>query len=191
MKFLVLSACLAVASAQLVTYPNGAVAPVKTPEVQAAEAAHFAAKGLPYGLGYAGLAGYGGYGLGGVYGAGLYGGAYGAYGLGAYAGAYGLGAYAGYPGYTGYPYAPALVAHPNGAVVPAEPADVVAARAAHLAAKATPLVAPVHVAVGPAGPIAPYYAAGVEGLVAHPNGALVPAEPADVVAARAAHLAAF
>merc|ERR1711997_717860 len=144
MKFLVLSACLAVASAQLVTYPNGAVAPVKTPEVQAAEAAHFAAKGLPYGLGYAGLAGYGGYGLGGVYGAGLYG------------GAYGLGAYAGYPGYTGYPYAPALVAHPNGAVVPAEPADVVAARAAHLAAKATPLVAPVHAAVGPAGPIAPY-----------------------------------
>ena len=29
------------------------------------------------------------------------------------------------------------------------------------------------------------------GLVAHPNGALVPAEPADVVAARAEHLAHF
>merc|ERR1712045_306662 len=45
MKFLVLFACVAAASAQLVTYPNGAVAPAKTPEVQAAEAAHFAAKG--------------------------------------------------------------------------------------------------------------------------------------------------
>lgn len=184
MKFLVLSACLAVASAQLVTYPNGAVAPAKTPEVLAAEAAHFAAKGLP--LGYAGLAGYPYGGAYGAYGAGLYGGAY---PWGAYGGAYN--AYAGYPGYAGYPFAPALVAHPNGAIVPAEPADVVAARAAHLAAKATPLLAPVHAAVGPAGPVAPYYAPGFAGLVAHPNGALVPAEPADVVAARAEHLAAF
>merc|ERR1712061_692765 len=33
MKFLVLFACVAAASAQLVTYPNGAVAPAKTPEV--------------------------------------------------------------------------------------------------------------------------------------------------------------
>merc|ERR1711997_1151241 len=143
MKFLVLFACVAVASAQLVAYPNGAVAPAKTPEVAAAEAAHFAAKGLPWG-------------------------AYGAYGLG-------------HLGYAGYPWG--LVAHANGAVVPVEPADVVAARAAHLAAHGAPLV-------GPAGPIAPYYAEGVEGLVAHPNGALVPAEPADVVAARAEHLAA-
>jgi len=174
MKFLVtFFACVAAASAQLVTYPNGAVAPAKTPEVQAAEAAHFAAKGLPaYGLGYP-------YGLG-----------YAGLGWNGYAGAYGYpyaGAYAGYPGayagWAGYPYAPALVAHPNGAVVPAEPADVVAARAEHLAAKGAPLVAP-------AGPIAPYYAAGVAGLVAHPNGALVPAEPADVIAARADHLAA-
>ena len=31
------------ASAQLVAYPNGAIAPAKTPEVLAAEAAHFAA----------------------------------------------------------------------------------------------------------------------------------------------------
>ena len=173
-------ACVAAASAQLVTYPNGAVAPAKTPEVQAAEAAHFAAKGLPvgaYGLGYAGL-GYAGLGYAGL-------------GWNGYAGAYAgypyAGAYAGYPGayagWAGYPYAPALVAHPNGAVVPAEPADVVAARAEHLAAKGAPLVAP-------AGPVAPYYAAGFAGLVAHPNGALVPAEPADVVAARADHLAA-
>merc|ERR1712045_747677 len=112
MKFLALLATAATASAQLVAYPNGAVAPAKTPEVAAAEAAHFAAKGLPaypY-AGYAGL--YNGY-------AGLYNGAWAGYN-GAYAG------YAGYPyaGAYGYPYAPALVAHPNGAVVPAEPADV-------------------------------------------------------------------
>merc|ERR1712020_754055 len=155
MKFLVLFACVAVASAQLVTYPNGAVAPAKTPEVLAAEHAHFAAKGLP-------LAGYYG---------GLYGGAYNGLWNG-YAGAYN--------GWAGYRYAPALVGHPNGAVVPAEPADVVAARAEHLAAHGAPVVAP-------AATVAPYYAPGFAGLVAHPNGALVPAEPADVVAARADH----
>merc|ERR1712088_33008 len=105
MKFLVLFACVAAASAQLVTYPNGAVAPAKTPEVAAAEAAHFAAKGLPAWGAYP----------------------YGAYGWNGYAGAY-AGAY---NGWGGYPYASALVAHPNGAVVPAEPADVVAARAEH------------------------------------------------------------
>merc|ERR1712088_312163 len=135
MKFLVLFACVAAASAtNLVTYPNGAVAPALTPEVAAATAAHFAAKGVA------------GYPYGGVYGAygynGLYNGAYGAYGYGA--------GYAGYAGY-GYPYAPALVGHPNGAVVPAEPADVVAARAEHLAAHGAPLVAP-------AAAVAPYYA---------------------------------
>merc|ERR1712203_1321344 len=47
MKFMALLASAAAASAQLVSYPNGAVAPAKTPEVVAAEAAHFAAKGLP------------------------------------------------------------------------------------------------------------------------------------------------
>lgn len=177
MKFLVLFACVAVASAQLVTYPNGAVAPAKTPEVQAAEAAHFAAKGLPYAAGLYG----GAYGLWNGY-AGAYNG-YAGYGYGGYpyAGAYN--GYAGYAGWAGYPYAPALVGHPNGAVVPAEPADVVAARAEHLAAHGAPLLAP-------AAAIAPYYAPGFAGLVAHPNGALVPAEPADVVAARADHLAA-
>jgi len=182
MKFLVLFACVAVASAQLVTYPNGAVAPAKTPEVLAAEQAHFAAKGLPYGGYYGGL-------YGGAYN-GLwngYAGAYNGYAGYGYAGFPGYaGAYAGY-GYAGYPYAPALVGHPNGAVVPAEPADVVAARAEHLAAHGAPLVAPV---APVAAAIAPYYAPGFAGLVAHPNGALVPAEPADVVAARADHLAA-
>jgi len=170
MKFLVLFACVAAASAQLVTYPNGAVAPAKTPEVQAAEAAHFAAKGLPA---------WGAYGLGAYGYNGLYAGAWG------YNGVYNNYGYAGYPyaAWGGYPYASALVAHPNGAVVPAEPADVVAARAEHLAAHGAPVVAPV-------APVAPYYAPGFAGLVAHPNGALVPAEPADVVEARAEHLAA-
>merc|ERR1712158_60767 len=121
MKFLVLFACVAVASAQPVSHPNGAVTPVQTPEVAAATAAHLAAKGFPYAGAYAGYP---------------YGGLYGAYGYnGLYNGAYGYG-YAGYAGWAGYPYAPALVGHPNGAVVPAEPADVVAARADHLAAHA-------------------------------------------------------
>merc|ERR1712025_167776 len=148
MKFLVLFAVVACASAQtLVTYPNGAVAPAKTPEVQAAEAAHFAAKGIyaPY------------YGFNGAY----------PYHYGAYPYAY-----------NGYPYG-GLVAHPNGAVVPVDAPDVAAAKAAPFAAHGLPLAAPVAVA----------YDANHAGLVAHPNGALVPAEPADVVAAREAHLA--
>merc|ERR1712018_1091805 len=64
MKFLVLFACVAAASAvELVTYPSGAVAPAKTPEVLAAEHAHFAAKGAyAYPYGYpAAWAGYNGY----------------------------------------------------------------------------------------------------------------------------------
>ena len=141
----VLFACVAVASAQLVTYPNGAVAPAKTPEVQAAEAAHFAAHGLPYAYGYNGYAG-------------LYAGAY------AYPYAYAYGGLVGHPNGAVVPVdepavqqaraehfaayglpvvAPVaalsyagLVAHPNGAVVPVEPADVQAARAEHLAAGA-------------------------------------------------------
>merc|ERR1712064_192800 len=159
-------------SAQLVTYPNGAVVPAKTPEIIAAEQTHFAAKGLPYAAGAYG----GNYGLG--------------YGYAAYPYAAAYNGYAGIAGWAGYPYAPALVGHANGAVVPAEPADVVAARAEHLKAQQTPLVAPVAPVAAPAAAIEPYYAPGVAGLVDYPNGALVPAEPADVVAARAEHLAA-
>merc|ERR1712234_10898 len=95
-----------------------------------------------------------------------------------------------------------LVHYPNGAVVPLDPANQVAT-AAHLAAKAY---------------ASPYYHAGyhylgkreadadadafvlyngynfgylpyVQPLVAHPNGAVVPLEPASVVKARADHLA--
>merc|ERR1712038_62704 len=150
MKFLVLFAtCVAAASAvELVTYPSGAVAPAKTPEVIAAEAAHFAAKGV-----------YAGYPYG----------------------------YAGWNGYYSYPHG-GLVAYANGAVAPAKTPEVVAAEQAHFAAHGVAPVAPVVAAH-------PYaYAAGypyaVAGLVAHPNGAVVPVEPADVVAAREEHLAA-
>jgi len=101
------------------------------------------------------------------------------------------------PGYPGAIHVPQLVAHPNGAVVPADEPAVVAARADHLAAKGAAFHAAVASGPGPVGPIAPAgplaYAgplAGVPALVAHPNGAVVPADEPAVVAARADHLAA-
>merc|ERR1711997_295286 len=143
MKFLVLFACVAAASAvELVTYPSGAVAPAKTPEVLAAEHAHFAAKGL----------------------------------------------YAGYP-YGASPYhAGALVGYANGAIAPAKTPEVVAAEQAHFAAHG--IAAPVAAAYHPYAAGYPYAPLAYAGLVAHPNGAVVPVEPADVVAAREEHLAA-
>merc|ERR1712106_1026205 len=130
MKVLVLSACLAVSSAALVTYPNGAVVPAETPEVALARAVHLGHLGHVLPVGYAGYP----HGLvahangavvpvdePAVYAAKVAHAAAG--GVVNPAGVYGL-AYAG------------LVAHPNGAVVPVEPVDVVAARAAHLAAHA-------------------------------------------------------
>merc|ERR1739838_500762 len=90
MKFLVLASCIAVSTAQLVSYPNGAVVPADEPAVAAAKAQFAAAGGVinPViaGLPYA----YAGY----PYAAG-------------YAAAY------------GYPYG-GLVAHANGAVVPVD-----------------------------------------------------------------------
>merc|ERR1712025_1261243 len=128
MKFLVLFAVVASASANLVTYPNGAVAPAKTPEVVAAEAAHFAAHGA-----YAPYHGY--YGHPGFYN-GYYNGAY------AYPYAGGLVAYANgaiAPAKTPEDLA-AEAAHfaakGLAPVVPVERADVVAAREEHLAAHA-------------------------------------------------------
>ena len=189
--FQVLFACVAAASAQLVEYPNGAVAPVKTPEVQAAEAAHFAA----YAGAYPGYAGYAGY-------AGAYNGYAGAYP--GYAGAYNgyAGIYNGYANTAAYAgayaqplaynnlynpiaYAPALVAHPNGAVVPVDEPAVQAARAEHLAAAGlTGYAAGYGYAAAP-------YAVGYAGLVAHPNGAVVPVDEPAVQAARAEHFAAL
>merc|ERR1712226_1646933 len=122
-------------------------------------------------------------------------------------------AYAGYA--AGYPYAyghngyfGGLVGHANGAVVPVDTPDVVAAKAAHAAAGGA-IHAPTayagyahgygYAAGYPYGYAAGYphaygalpVHAGFAGLVAHPNGAVVPVEPADVVAARAEHLAAL
>merc|ERR1712200_194735 len=171
MKFLVLATCIAVSSAQLVSYPNGAVVPADEPAVAAVRASHLAAHGnilphagIPYAAGYPYAAGH------------------------AYA--------AGYPYAAGYVHQP-FVAHPNGAVVPADEPAVVAARADHLAAHVAAYAAGYPYAAGYAG----QYAAGYAGypyaagyvnqpLVAHPNGAVVPADEPAVVAARADHLAA-
>ena len=79
-----------------------------------------------------------------------------------------------------------LVAHPNGAVVPADEPAVVAARADHLAAKGVVASA----AYAPVAAVAPI-AAAHGGLVAHPNGAVVPVDEPAVAAARADHLAAL
>merc|ERR1711922_75836 len=186
MKFLVLATCIAVSSAQLVSYPNGAVVPADEPAVAAVRASHLAAHGnilphagLPYAAGYPYAAGHA-YAAGYPYAAGH---------------AYAAG-YAGYPYAAGYVHQP-FVAHPNGAVVPADEPAVVAARADHLAAHGAAYAAGYPYAAGYAG--YPYAAGYVnQPLVAHPNGAVVPAdepavvpaEPLEVVAARAEHLAA-
>merc|ERR1711931_615240 len=193
----------------LQSHPNGAVTPVDEPAVAAARADHLATK-FGAGLGYAayapgyaagyGYAGYGGLGYAGYgYGAGL--------GYAGYAGGYGYSGlgYAGYaPAYAaGYGYAgplnlnTQLIAHPNGAVVPLDEPAVAAARAAHLdtqaaeyAASAPVIAAAPVVAAVPAVAAAPVAAVGYgyagplnlnTHLVAHPNGAVVPA--------RADHLA--
>merc|ERR1712168_114308 len=78
-----------------------------------------------------------------------------------------------------------LQSHPNGAVTPIDEPAVAAARADHLATK-------FGAGLGYAG-YAPGYAAGYApyaGLVAHPNGAVVPVDEPAVAAARADHLAA-
>merc|ERR1712224_851545 len=133
-EVLVLAACVAISSAALVTFPNGAVVPADTPAVAAARAAHLGHLGhvlpvgyaLPYAVGYPhGLVAHANGAVvpadtPDVYTAKV---AHAAGGVVNPVGVYGL-AYAG------------LVAHPNGAVVPVEPADVVKARADHLAAVA-------------------------------------------------------
>merc|ERR1712128_408801 len=83
-----------------------------------------------------------------------------------------------------------LVAHPNGAVVPVDEPAVAAARAAHLATKGVyggvyASAAPAVYGAGYGAGYAPY-----AGLVAHPNGAVVPVDEPAVAAARAEHLAA-
>merc|ERR1719225_612879 len=97
---------------------------------------------------------------------------------------------------------PPFDAPPNGALVPEEPADVVEARAAHLAAvaeagrKKREAQTPVNLITGfAATPYLGYFghhlavAPVTSPFTAYSNGALVPEEPADVAEARAAHLA--
>merc|ERR1719205_260873 len=98
-----------------------------------------------------------------------------------------------------------FTAHPNGALVPAEPAEVVEAREAHLAAvaeagrKKREAQVPVNLVTGLAATtyINPFFghhlavAPVPSPFTAYPNGALVPEEPADVAEARAAHLEAL
>merc|ERR1712179_609292 len=150
MKFLVLSACLAVSAAApfygLVAHPNGAVVPVDEPAVAAARADHLAAHGVV---------------------------AHAAYGHAAYAPVAGHAAVAHaavpaalHAGYTGpLNLNTHLVAHPNGAVVPVDEPAVAAARADHLAAKG--VVA--HAAYGHAAyaPVAAAHGVAHLGLVAH------------------------
>eukprot|EP00096_Caligus_rogercresseyi_P001721 TRINITY_DN128_c0_g1_i17.p1 TRINITY_DN128_c0_g1~~TRINITY_DN128_c0_g1_i17.p1 ORF type:complete len:203 (-),score=41.78 TRINITY_DN128_c0_g1_i17:168-776(-) len=197
MKFLVLSAVLAMASASvpLVSHPNGAVVPADTPAVAHAKAQHFAAKGYPHGGVYA-------------HGPAPYAHGY-AHGPAPYAHGY---AHAAAPAYPQAGYLP-LVAHPNGAVTPADTPEVAAAKAAHVAAGGSAHYAAgypyaahhglahhgvahhglahhglAHHGLAHHGP-APYVA-GYHGLVAHPNGAVVPVEAPENQAARAAHFAA-
>merc|ERR1711875_51079 len=194
MKFLVLTAFVTVSSAGfyagLQTHPNGAVTPIDEPAVAAARADHLAAKSGA-GLGYAGYAP--------GYAAAGYGSGYARYGAGL---GYVAGYTAGYSGLRNAGYAPTyagaygyagplnlntqLIAHPNGAVVPFDEPAVAAARADHLATKG--VYGGVYAAAGPVA-----YAAGYTpyaGLVAHPNGAVVPVDEPAVAAARADHLAA-
>merc|ERR1712105_33629 len=124
MQFLIAASLLvAGTSAQLVTHANGAVTPYD-PNLAIATNAHLAAKGyLGYGYPYA-------YGHGVVYGkreaqvpVGLVTGF----------------SHVAHPYFGHFGVAPVVspfVAHPNGALVPAEPKDVVDARAEHLAAHA-------------------------------------------------------
>merc|ERR1711962_211591 len=167
MKCLVLATCLSLSSAGglyggLVGHPNSAVVPVDEPAVAAARANHLAA-----------------YGAAGIANSATAAPAYQGYADG-YAGGYG---YAGAQNLNTQ-----LVAHPNGAVVPADEPAVAAARTNHFAAgggRAAPIVAaPAYQGYATGyGYAAGYGSAGPQNLntqlVAHPNGAVVPAdEPA-------------
>merc|ERR1711868_346118 len=196
MGFLVVIGCVtACVSAApfygLVAHPNGAVVPADEPAVAAARAEHLSAKGVVAHAAYAAAP--------------VAHAAVPAVAHAAVPAAAPVAAYAAAPAvayHTGYAgplnLNTQLVAHPNGAVVPVDEPAVAAARADHLTAKgvvahaayanAVPAVhaAPAYAAV-PAVPVAPAH----YGLVAHPNGAVVPADEPAVAEARAAHLNAL
>jgi len=152
---------------QLIAHPNGAVVPLDEPAVAAARAAHLDTQAAEYAASAPVIAA--------------------APALDA------LPAVAAAPvAAVGYGYAgplnlnTQLVAHPNGAVVPLDEPAVAAARADHLATKG--VYGGVYAAAGPVAYAAGY--APYAGLVAHPNGAVVPVDEPAVAAARADHLAA-
>jgi len=152
---------------QLIAHPNGAVVPLDEPAVAAARADHLASKGAAYSAAAPIVA--------------------------AAPAVAAVPAVAAAPvAAVGYGYAGPLnlnthlVAHPNGAVVPVDEPAVAAARADHLATKG--VYGGVYAAAGPVAYAAGY--APYAGLVAHPNGAVVPVDEPAVAAARADHLAA-
>merc|ERR1711970_1211802 len=85
-----------------------------------------------------------------------------------------------------------LVTHPNGAVVPADEPAVALARAAHLSTKgfAYPYAYGAHPFAYGAYAAHPYAYGHPHALVAHANGAVVPADEPAVLAAKADHFAA-
>ena len=150
---------------QLIAHPNGAVVPLDEPAVAAARADHLASKGVAYAAAAPVIA--------------------------AAPAVAAVPAVAAAPvAAVGYGYAGPLnlnthlVAHPNGAVVPVDEPAVAAARADHLATKG--VYGGVYAAAGPVAYAAGY--APYAGLVAHPNGAVVPVDEPAVAAARADHL---
>merc|ERR1712055_260996 len=186
MKFLVLAATLSVSVAQgfygLVGHPNGAVTPIDEPAVAAARAEHLATKfgGVAAPLAAAPVA-------------------YAAAPV-AYAAAPVIAAAPAYSYAAGYGYGgplnlnSQLVAHPNGAVVPVDEPAVAARRAEHFVAQGASFAAasPVGGVYAVAAPVAAGYGlAPYGGLVAHPNGAVVPVDEPAVAAARADHLTAL
>jgi len=152
---------------QLIAHPNGAVVPLDEPAVAAARAAHLDTQAAEYAASAPVIA--------------------------AVPAVAPVPAVAAAPvAAVGYGYAgplnlnTQLVAHPNGAVVPLDEPAVAAARADHLATKG--VYGGVYAAAGPVAYAAGY--APYAGLVAHPNGAVVPVDEPAVAAARADHLAA-
>merc|ERR1712038_261416 len=158
---------------QLIAHPNGAVVPLDEPAVAAARAAHLDTQAAEYAASAPVIAA--------------------APAVAAVPAVATVPAVAAAPVATvGYGYAgplnlnTQLVAHPNGAVVPLDEPAVAAARADHLATKG--VYGGVYAAAGPVAYGAGY--APYAGLVAHPNGAVVPVDEPAVAAARADHLAA-
>jgi len=189
--------------AALVAHPNGAVTPVETPSVAAARRDHFLAKEAAFAAAGPLLAAPHALPNGPV-----------AAPLPALAPAPVIALYAGPLADTIPASANGLVSHPNGAVTPVETPSVAAARQDHLHAKSSayaaaapiiatpnalpaghvaaplPAMAPIPAIAPYAGPLADTIPASVNGLVAHPNGAVTPVETPSVAAARQDHLLA-